>query len=177
MAGCAISETDFRAQWRARHPHLTLGAFCLIVSTALPLPAIAEQSSPGGPAPSASELYDLNGDGRISYDEFLYSAGAKAMRELDADKDGVITPSEIASGRLPADASVPTIRFGEIDTDGNGQISRQELENALRDNASMKMWFRKFDQNGDGFISGPELDRLSTKTGIRVVPQVVIPFP
>jgi hypothetical protein len=38
------------------------------------------------------ELSDLNGDHRISYDEFVHSVAVKAMREMDEDKNGLLTP-------------------------------------------------------------------------------------
>jgi Ca2+-binding EF-hand superfamily protein len=157
------------------HASLALCALCFLASAALPLPAAADSATGDSASRAISEFLDANGDGRISYEEFVHSVAVKAMREMDADKNGVLTPSEVTRGGPPSDAPVPTIKFGEIDTNGDGWLSRVELETALRDNASVRVRFRNLDWDQDGFLSQYELYRSFPGAKVRVVPEIVIP--
>jgi hypothetical protein len=150
-------------------------AFWFVASAAVPLPATA--SGAGASDRTASEFLDTNGDGQISYDEFAHSVSVKAMREMDTDKSGTLSPSEAAARKLAANLKLPTLNFADADANGDGQLSQDELEGALHDHPGVKSWFQNLDQDKDGSISQPELDRFPPGSGLQGVPQIVIPIP
>ena len=160
-----------------RSASTVLCAFWFAASGAVPLPATAAGSGAGASDPSASEFLDTNGDGQISYDEFAHSVSVKAMREMDTDKSGTLSPSEAAARKLAADLKLPTLNFADADANGDGQLSQDELESALHDHPGVKSWFQNLDQDNDGSISQSELDRFPPGSGLQGVPQIVIPIP
>jgi len=152
-------------------------AFWFVVFAAVPLPAMAAGSGADNSDRAASEFLDSNGDGQISYDEFAHSVSAKAMREMDTDKSGTVSQSEAAARKLAANLKLPTLNFADADTNGDGQLSQEELERAVHEHPSVKSWFQNLDQDNDGAISQPELDRFPPGSGLQGVPQIVIPIP
>ena len=105
------------------------------------------------------KLIDLNGDHQISYDEFVHSAVAKAMHEMDQDKNGFLTPAEIAARGANKAASV-VIDFSKADSNGDGRLSNDELTQALHAHPRVHTLFEKLDQNNDGVLTEPELKNL-----------------
>jgi Ca2+-binding EF-hand superfamily protein len=126
------------------------------------------------------EAMDVNDDGAIDQEEFR-AASAVIFDELDANENGVISREEFVSsprGRMqlplttegrppgqeptmaagptavePPGASVRAQRFEQIDVDGDGVISRDELEELHQ------VMFRAFDDDGDGLVSIEEFGR------------------
>ncbi len=119
---------------------------------------------------AVTEFLDLNGDHKISYDDFVHSIAVKAMREMDEDKNGLLSPAEGASSGSKGDASSPAISFSKADTDGNGQVSFEELSEAIHANTGTRALFQNLDKDGDGSLSGPELK------SIHGVPLIRLPF-
>lgn len=152
-------------------------AIWLAVSAAAPWPAIADDAKADGHKRVISGYLDSNGDGRISYDEFVHSVAAKAMREMDADHNKVLTRSELKSVGSAADRSALTIKLQDVDANKDDQVSLTELEKALRKGEDAKKWFSTIDRNGDGYISKSELDDYAHGTGPQVVPQIRISIP
>ncbi|WP_171096989.1 EF-hand domain-containing protein [Ruegeria sp. HKCCD7255] len=75
------------------------------------------------------------------------------FQELDANGDGVISEAEVtAFGQQ---------RFGAADTDGDGQLSLEELQASAQARASERAskMFDKHDVNQDGFLSTDELPK------------------
>jgi Ca2+-binding EF-hand superfamily protein len=158
------SSNSRAAAWRP-------GAFCL--AGLLGLVCLAHA---GGNTPADSGLIDLDGDKRISYEEFVHSAAVQAMREMDTDKNGAISRGEVqASGPRPANGPVPLV-FSKIDSNGDGQVDLDELKKPLADSPEMRKAFQDLDKDNDGYLSGPELNGFDNGTHVRVVPQISIEF-
>lgn len=86
--------------------------------------------------------FDRNGDGMISRAEF--PADASLFNQLDLNRDGALTRSEVAQA-LPDRAAAERLARG-YDRNGDGVITRDEFPG--NDNA-----FRRLDRNGDGVLS------------------------
>jgi EF-hand domain pair/EF hand len=108
----------------------------LIALATLALTGAAVAQPPGaGPGPGRGGPFglfasDTNGDGKLTRAEF--DAGQKArFSQIDINKDGSATPEELEtfhearSAEMRAEMS--KVRFDALDTDKNGQISRNEF--------------------------------------------------
>ena len=108
----------------------------------------------GGAAWAQGRL-DADGNGTISRQEWLNAAGARFDR-LDANKDGVLTPDEMARGKRRGPPGQR--QFSRMDTNGDGEISSSEFS-AAHPNAPADL-FSKLDTNKDGQLSSSELRGL-----------------
>ncbi|WP_299665952.1 EF-hand domain-containing protein [uncultured Ruegeria sp.] len=85
------------------------------------------------------------------------SALAKGPRptfqDLDADGNGQVTQAEITAHRNQ--------KFTTADTDGDGQLSVEEMQTAAQTKANERVtkMFEKHDANADGFLSEDELPK------------------
>jgi len=104
-----------------------------------------------------AEFLDLDGDKRISYEEFVHSMAVQAIRDMDSDKDGHLSAAEAKQSAAPENTSIPALDFHAIDLNGDGKISLDELKQALGANADVEAIFRRLDIDGDGFLSEAEL--------------------
>lgn len=105
-----------------------------------------------GSAAWAQERLDADGDGNVSRQEWLSAAGARFDR-LDANKDGVLAPDELARGGRHGGRGRRS--FSRMDTNGDGQISLDEFQ-AAHPQAPADL-FTKLDTNKDGQLSPDEL--------------------
>lgn len=112
---------------------------------------------------------DLNGDGKISQSEMARGM-AVTFAMVDTNGDGVLSASEVSgakaaikSERKRAKASgegrvqfvkFPAKRIGKrfdrIDANGDGKLSKSELERVA------ERMFKKRDKNNDGYISAAD---------------------
>lgn len=99
------------------------------------------------------EELDINKDGVITMDE-LKDDLSRAFAIFDRNKDGIITSAELqAAGDVREGAAFAgfTYRhFSELDKDGDGNLSREELF------AAAKMIFDTADQDHDGKVTKAE---------------------
>jgi hypothetical protein len=94
---------------------------------------------------AASRRLDRDRDGRISRQEFAGSDGDFAR--LDRDRDGVLTPPDFDFSGSALTPSPGTFVFARIDRNGNGKVTREELD----------AFFRASDREGQGFLSLSDL--------------------
>lgn len=113
--------------------------------------ALAGAAKKAAPAPAAAagmpggrfKAMDKDGDGKLSKDE--YQGPPAFFGRLDADKDGSLTPAEMAEApRVMAEA----LRM--MDKDGDGKISRDEFRGAPQQ-------FDRLDADKDGFVTTEEI--------------------
>ena len=96
---------------------------------------------------------DINKDGIITMDEMKYDLN-RAFAIYDRNKDGVITAAELeAAGDVREGAAFAGFifrHFKELDANGDGNLSRDELF------AAAKMIFDTADQDHDGKVTKAE---------------------
>ncbi len=110
----------------------------------------------GGPAPRFREM-DVNKDGVVTKNE-LAAYKQKRFAELDANKDGKVDASEIdrvIAKRLERKKVRMRYRFlARLDDNGDGIVTKEEFE------AKGARLFRRADVNADGKVSREELARV-----------------
>jgi EF hand len=141
-----------------------LGVYCAVALLSV---AGVASASAAGTDHTTAELLDLDGNHRISHAEFVHGMAEKAMREMDADKNESLNLNEVASS-TKSDPSAPSITCSEADTAGDGQLSREELQEAPREHTGVRALFQKLDENDDGFLSEAELQRFKGVPLIRI---------
>ena len=105
---------------------------------------------------------DTNGDGVIDANEIANAA--EALKKLDKNHDGKLTPDEVqpaprgerktaASPTASSDAMVA--RLMQFDKNGDGKLSKDEVPERLQ------AMFEKADLDKDGFLSKDEIVKLA----------------
>jgi Ca2+-binding EF-hand superfamily protein len=92
---------------------------------------------------------DTNQDGKVSLAELIESKQSW-LREVDGNKDGVVTAAEIQSRFQARRADHISKLFAEQDSNKDGSISREESRMPAR-------WFARMDANSDGKLTREEL--------------------
>lgn len=107
-------------------------------------------------AQGAFDQFDRNRDGKVTRDELPDGA---TFTLFDADGDGVITREEYARAaaaggpsRVAASGRLITAVLERFDANGDGRITRAEAGGAP--------WFDRADTNGDGVIDAEELENV-----------------
>jgi EF hand len=92
--------------------------------------------SSGKPKPSAdAAMYDTNGDGTISRDEFSAAMGDNAFGKWDTNGDGMLSRDEYKAGvsnqDTPDQFASWDDRYGAWDTDSDNMLSSDEYDQGL----------------------------------------------
>ena len=97
------------------------------------------------------ERHDLDGDGKISRDEF--PGPDEHFDLLDVNGDGFLDEDESSVDLRPESMELPVPQpFYEDDADGDGKVSRSEFTGPADH-------FDRLDLNGDGYIDEDEARR------------------
>jgi Ca2+-binding EF-hand superfamily protein len=79
------------------------------------------------------------------------------LHRLDKNKDGKLDPQELSALREQMQEERVSNIMKELDTNGDGKISREEARGPIRRN------FDHIDTNKDGFIDRDELMRAASE--------------
>lgn len=100
---------------------------------------------------------DADGDGRISREEVPERMRSRFDR-MDANGDGFIEDEELQRmGRPMRGRGNPVERLRQMDVDGDGRLSRNEVPEP------MARRFDRMDANGDGYIDQDELEAMAER--------------
>jgi hypothetical protein len=100
--------------------------------------------------PATYKRFDRDGDGRISREEL---AGSDAdFTRLDRNHDGALSETDFDFSAHALSPSPGTMLFYRVDRDGNGKLTRDELEG----------FFRAADTGGEGFLSLADLQEATS---------------
>ncbi|MFW5874246.1 MAG: EF-hand domain-containing protein [Verrucomicrobiota bacterium] len=144
----------------------------LLAALALPLTVQAEPGAkrgPDGAKPNFQKLLqhlDADGDGQISKAEAEAAKRgrlAKHFDRIDADGDGFLTREELAGLRKKLKAKADEMRgkWKELDSDGSGGLSYEEVEASGREGVLRA--FAMIDTDDDGELSPKELRQAKQK--------------
>ena len=107
---------------------------------------------------TATTPIDLGDKGALSYEDFVQRSAAQALGQLDRDRNALLSGDEArAAGVNAVEQRNLAVKFPEADLDGDGYLSVEELQSALRDHPEMRAAFDAYDINGDGTLSEAEL--------------------
>ena len=116
-------------------------SLCLIASLGFAAPVVAQQGMMDGHDDMMDGIMHGMMSGMNSY----------ALRTFDANKDGILTPQEMAAGMQ---AEIKT-----YDTDTNGTLSLAEFEvmHSAHTRTMMVRAFQMHDEDGDGQVTEAEV--------------------
>ena len=125
-------------------------------------PALGREGSPGSPRNGGRqlEILDTDGSGAASREEISGELG-RLLGAADVDGNGQLSPDEFRRRGSFFIRLGTTTFFDLIDTNGDQQISNEEL------NQPMERWFARRDVNSDGNIDSEEFNQRRRSFGRR----------
>jgi Ca2+-binding EF-hand superfamily protein len=134
---------------------MTRQLLCLaLLLSALAVPALAQGEH-------LLAALDKNGDGAITREDAVMGR-QDIFARIDQDGSGTLTKVEIDTIRaeLPDDTRMPAPgKAMSLDADADGQLTRAEF-------TSQTPGFDRADRDGDGVLSGAEIDRMQRFLGL-----------
>jgi len=154
---------------------------CLLLAALIVLLPVAAASAADEPATPAFKRLDRNGDGTVTFEEFVASSDSR-LAGMDRNGDGNIGRDEFMAFHDAEDQRRVDRVFAALDTKKAGRLTAAQLQGAEaqrllrcdldKDGAITRVeyldcrhriaerWmqriFAKFDRNGDGFIGREE---------------------
>jgi Ca2+-binding EF-hand superfamily protein len=150
ILGFRIDQIQRRVWYRACMKFLHLSA---IGACVFALSSCAQYAKRPTPPPTLDELFDkadLNGDGRITRDEFSGLMIEQAFYWMDGDHKGTISEAEF----LGAGGSKEIFR--QIDLTGKGYFTLEDAKASAVARKAMSLPFDGADKNGNGAITRAE---------------------
>ena len=137
------------------------GALCAVAQTSAPPPYLA------------LNRLDRDGDQQVSEQEFLAAgeAGLAArFAGIDTNHDGALSPREIEVARAASEARLRRLAaddperaeyaampaFDALDADASGSVEPSEF--AAAQQSSLRLRFKRLDENGDGLLTESEFE-------------------
>lgn len=147
---------------------LTLMALVGVFAAGLGSVALAQEGPANGPEMMMNfDAMDANKDGKITPDEMAAFRKAR-MAEADANKDGMISAEEMVAygDRMQAERKLQRAKgmITRFDTNKDGQLGLDEMPTP-KDPSKM---FSRIDTDGDGAISKAEADAMKAKMADRM---------
>jgi len=105
--------------------------------------------------------FDTNNDKKLEASEVrqgVQTIVQGIFATADTNRDGQLNPTEVNAALIGAGRSMAQATFKQADKDGNGSISEQEFDDAMRQ--PVHMIFAVADLNHDGQLSQDEAQRL-----------------
>ena len=146
---------------------LKAGALALMIPAAFAAPAFAQEADRQGPPRMIFEELDADGNGSVTLEE-MQAAGANRFAAADADGDGSLSRDElVAQGQERVESRIDRL-LERADTDGDGQLTQAEMEEARegrrghgrggRGGPNPERMFERLDVDGDGAVTQAEFD-------------------
>jgi hypothetical protein len=149
-----------RLDWPiARSVSIALAA-CILLWSASSSPTRADSS-----LPTTASFLDSDGDGVMSYEEFVRSLATTSMQALDRNGDGFLTQAEVKPQGPEAQSSVH-LRFTEVDADGDSRLSAKEVEAGTRKSPRTRILYDTLDVDRDDRVSSSEWQSRSPGLGL-----------
>jgi len=154
---------------------IAAGALVLGLATTALAQATTERPGPGGDRPGFThpggsggshhgarqlDILDTDGNGMVSREEIAAEHG-RLLGAADVDGNGQLSPDEFRRRGSFFIRLGTTTFFDLIDTNGDQQISQDEL------NQPMERWFVRRDENKDGNIDTEEFSQERRSFGRR----------
>ena len=104
------------------------------------------------PKPPAKAIPgDADGDGKVSYEEFVELTVERTMERLDKNNDAALSKKETRTAvkKEPKNAvkEQVSVTYTEVDENRDGKIDRVEFKRVLMDNDHMKVVFDSWEEN------------------------------
>ena len=109
--------------------------------------------------PSLTSVCDTDQDGRLSRSEVEVLLVDTIHKNEDANRDGKVTAAEWQAVNPNDDASL----FSARDLNGDGAVTLEEARSHARTNGTFDKVIADLDGDGDGYVSGPDLEAFMKK--------------